>query len=215
MTLGNWFSPFSRRHVFAAVVTSLKTISPAVSCDSAPLVRTVRCRTVATTLSLGFDVRRWSQCSGGEVVERQQPVAVLDQAGDRPLVFGSILRGKGRNRRFGRGTIRRCPDLAQIGLDRGLHGLGHLVEHVGRLVHCAALMPRRRADLLERLPEARRDIASCKFGRDRQAARLQVWTRYHKFWTKRSYRPGLAAVWSNHQRRMAEAKGAGSRSSPI
>ena len=26
-TLGNWFSPFSRRHVFAAAVTSLNTIS--------------------------------------------------------------------------------------------------------------------------------------------------------------------------------------------
>ena len=37
---------------------SLKTISPAVSCYSAPLVRTVRCRTVANTLSIGFAVRR-------------------------------------------------------------------------------------------------------------------------------------------------------------
>ena len=30
-TLGNWFSPFSRRQVFAAAVTSLNTISLAVS----------------------------------------------------------------------------------------------------------------------------------------------------------------------------------------
>ena len=57
-TLGNWFSPFSRRQVFAAAMTSLNIMSRAVSCDSAPLVRTVRCRTVANTLSIGFDVRR-------------------------------------------------------------------------------------------------------------------------------------------------------------
>ena len=31
----------------------------------APLVRTVRCRKVPNMLSIGFDVRRWSQCSVG------------------------------------------------------------------------------------------------------------------------------------------------------
>jgi hypothetical protein len=30
------------------------------------LVRTVRCRTVTNPLSIGFDVRRWSQCSAGK-----------------------------------------------------------------------------------------------------------------------------------------------------
>src|ERR671912_303494 len=58
MTLGNWFSPLSLRQVLAAAMTSLNTISRAVACDSAPLVRTVRCRTVANTLSIGFAVRR-------------------------------------------------------------------------------------------------------------------------------------------------------------
>src|SRR4028118_1365921 len=58
MTLGNWFSPFSRRQVLAAAMTSLNTISRAVSRDRAPLVRTVRCRTAAKTLSTGLDVRR-------------------------------------------------------------------------------------------------------------------------------------------------------------
>ena len=57
-TLGNWFSPFSRCQVLAAAITSLNTISRAVSCDSAPFVRTVRCLTVANTLSIGLDVRR-------------------------------------------------------------------------------------------------------------------------------------------------------------
>ena len=55
-TLGNWFSPFDRRQVFAASATSLKTILFAVFCDSDPFVRTVRWRTVAETLSIGVEV---------------------------------------------------------------------------------------------------------------------------------------------------------------
>jgi len=52
-TLGNWFPPFSRCQVLAAAMTSINTMNRAVSCDSAPLVCTVRCRTVANTLSIG------------------------------------------------------------------------------------------------------------------------------------------------------------------
>ena len=56
---GNWFSPFSLRQVFEAAITSLKTISRAVDGDySDALVLTVLCRTVANTLSMGFEVRR-------------------------------------------------------------------------------------------------------------------------------------------------------------
>jgi len=58
MTLGNRASPFSRRQVLAAAITSLNTISRAVSWDSAPLAWMVRCRTVANTLSTGLAVRR-------------------------------------------------------------------------------------------------------------------------------------------------------------
>jgi hypothetical protein len=65
-TLGNWFSPFSLRQVFEAAMMSLKTMRRAVVGDSAPLVRTVLCLTVAKTLSIGFEVRRWSQCSAGK-----------------------------------------------------------------------------------------------------------------------------------------------------
>src|ERR1700674_3494681 len=35
-TFGNWFSPFNRRHVFAAALTSLNTVSLAVLADRAP-----------------------------------------------------------------------------------------------------------------------------------------------------------------------------------
>ena len=47
MTRGNWFVPLSLRHFFEAALTKVKTISLAVFCDNAPLVRTVRWRTVA------------------------------------------------------------------------------------------------------------------------------------------------------------------------
>ena len=53
-SFGNWFSPFSLRQLFAAAITSLNTISLAVVGERAPLVRTVRCRTVAKTLSIGL-----------------------------------------------------------------------------------------------------------------------------------------------------------------
>ena len=41
-----------------------------------PFVLTVRCRTVANTLSIGFDVRRWSQCSAGP--PKQATICFLD-----------------------------------------------------------------------------------------------------------------------------------------
>ena len=58
--------PFSRRQVFAAAQSSLNTINLAVVDDNEPFVRTVLCRTVANTLSMGFVVRKWSQCSAGK-----------------------------------------------------------------------------------------------------------------------------------------------------
>jgi hypothetical protein len=51
--------PFSRRRqVFEAAHSSLNTINLAVVDDNEPFVRTVLCRTVATTLSMGFVVRK-------------------------------------------------------------------------------------------------------------------------------------------------------------
>ena len=44
-----------------AAISSLNTVRRAVSCDSAPFMRMVRCLTVANTLSIGFEVRKWSQ----------------------------------------------------------------------------------------------------------------------------------------------------------
>ena len=111
---------------------------------------------------------------GREVVERQQRVAVLDEAGDRLVILGAILVGERGHRGLGRGAIGRRPDLAQVGFGRGLDGLGHLVHDVDGFVDCAALAPGRWPDLLDCFPEAKCAIAGGQLGGDRQAARFQV-----------------------------------------
>jgi hypothetical protein len=61
--------------------------------DRAPFVRTVRCRTVANTLSIGFDVR----VLGWEVKEgEQRRFAILRQAGDRLLSAACCRAGRWR-----------------------------------------------------------------------------------------------------------------------
>ena len=56
-----------------------------------PLVLVVLRRTVAKVLSMGLVVRMCFQCSlGREVVEGEQHVAVLGQAGHRFVVLGAI-----------------------------------------------------------------------------------------------------------------------------
>src|SRR5215218_7322286 len=135
-TFGNWVSPLSRLQPLAAAMMSLNTISLAVVGESAPLVRTVRCRTVANTL----DRVCRSQVVpvlGGQVVEGEQGVAILRQALGRPRVLGAVLLGKDVHRRLGRSTSGRTMDLAQVRLHGPLDGSRHLVENVGGLVHDA------------------------------------------------------------------------------
>jgi hypothetical protein len=57
---------FSRRQVLDAAMTQLQDHQAGGVGDSDPLVRTVLCRTVAKTLSMGLDARKWSQCSAGK-----------------------------------------------------------------------------------------------------------------------------------------------------
>src|SRR5712672_2398268 len=142
-TFGNWFSPFNRRQVFAAAVTSLNTMSLAVLVDRAPFVLTVRCRTVANTLSIGFDVRRWSQCSAGK--SKNASSASLGEYVDRSL---------------GRRTGRRAVNLAEVGPHVDLNRESNLVQDVGGLVDPTALVPAALEDLIDRLPEAERAVAN-------------------------------------------------------
>src|SRR5262249_42667765 len=63
-TFGNWFSLFNRRHVFAAALTSLNEFGGLRRENSLRPhgSMTHRCKQA----SIGFDARRWSQCSAGK-----------------------------------------------------------------------------------------------------------------------------------------------------
>ena len=153
---------------FRRKITSLKTMRRAVSCDNAPFMRTVRCLTVANTLSMGFVRAQVVPVIGGEVEERQQRRMIFDQAFDRLVGFGAYF-----SARMSRSPSPLLLDPAPARLRAGLCAL---VENVQRLVRPAALVARgRRQGAPSRAfqkPSAPSPTATS--GGDRQAARLQI-----------------------------------------
>src|SRR6056297_2405637 len=101
-------------------------MSFAIFCGSAPLVRTVRCRTVAKTLSM--EPTAQMRVFRRVVVEGEQRLAVLAQACHRLFVFGTVFLGEGVHGGFRSGAGFSLPDLVQIGLYLRLHGLRELVQ---------------------------------------------------------------------------------------
>src|ERR1700753_2701557 len=87
MSFGNWLWPSRRRQLLSAASASLKIMASAVLLERHPLERTVRWRIVANELSMTLVVRRCFQCFGGEVVEGEQRLTILDQAFDGLIVF--------------------------------------------------------------------------------------------------------------------------------
>lgn len=63
---------------------------------------------------------------------------------------------------------------AQDLLSRGLEGLGHLVQDVGRLVNPTPLLPRRRVDLPKRGLEAEGSVADGKLQGSREPPLLEI-----------------------------------------
>ena len=96
-----------------------------VSCDSAPFIRTVRCRTVAKALSIGL-MSETCPVLGRKIEERQQRVAVLEQAIDGLVVFGRIFLGEDCHRGVGGRAALGKPDFAQIPMRVGLTDFGSL-----------------------------------------------------------------------------------------
>jgi hypothetical protein len=90
ISFGNWLWPSRRRQFFSAVWASLKIMASAVRFERHPFDRTVRWRTVAKVLSMGFVVRKCFPMLGGEVVEGEQRLMILDQALDRLVVFDAV-----------------------------------------------------------------------------------------------------------------------------
>src|SRR5690606_1408649 len=82
-----------------------------------------------------------------EVVERQELVSILLEAVAGCLVLGLVLLQEvveGFRSRF---TGLRHPDFLESGLGLRLNALGHLVQHIRRFMHPAALLPCSREDL--------------------------------------------------------------------
>ena len=165
MTIGKRFSPFSRRQAFDGAITSLKTINRAVFCGRAPFVLTVRCRTVAKTLSMGFQVRKWFQCLAGKSKKAQERVTVFSQAFDGLEIFGAVLLGEDRDGRFCARPFRRDLHLAPVRLHVRLNRLRDPIEDVEEHVLPASLVARSGENLLERFPEAERSVADRDLGR--------------------------------------------------
>jgi hypothetical protein len=110
---------------------------------------------------------------GGEVEEGEQRLAILDQAGDGPIVLRRVLGREGGERRLGRRSVGRQPDLPQVLPSIGLQRLRQLVQNIDRLVDPTALVPGGREHLLQRFPEAERTVTDRQLGCDGQAAGLE------------------------------------------
>ena len=106
----------------------------------------------------------------GEIEERQQRTAILEQAIDRLVVFGRIFLGEDRHRGFGGRAVLGQPDFAQIPMGVGLNRLRQLVENVQTLVLPTPLVAGRGKRFLQGLPEAERAVADRNVRRDRPRA---------------------------------------------
>src|SRR6266481_4302750 len=73
-SFGNWLCPSSRRQLFCALSSNLKTIASAVLLDRQPFDRIVRWRTVAKVLSMGLVVRRCFQSAPLQLEQQIAPV---------------------------------------------------------------------------------------------------------------------------------------------
>src|SRR5215207_11367516 len=167
MIFGNWLWPLRRRHLFSAASVSLKIMASAVLFERHPFERTVRWRTVANELSMTLVVRRCFQCSAWEVVEGEQRIVILNQAIDRLVVFDAPGLDEGVEGRERVLLGLRHPDLLQRPLGFRLLALRQLVQHIGGLVHPAALAARLRPDLFNRLSESKRAIGDRELGAHR------------------------------------------------
>ena len=93
---------------------------------------------------------------GWKIVEREEDVLVFFQALAGLRVFVPIQTQKLIIEGQGILFCRRLIHLMDQRFGLGLQFLGQLIQNVGRLVYPAALMPRSRIDLFERLPEPHR-----------------------------------------------------------
>src|SRR5215831_10222241 len=134
--------------------------------------------------SARFDAARWRMCfqwgwwsagaSNAQQGSRKTPAApaVLRQATHRLVVLDGVGLDKGVE--SGVGVVLRLghPDVLESALGLRLLALRQHIEHVGRLVHPAALTAGLGPHLLDGLPEAERAVGNRELRPDHQPAPL-------------------------------------------
>lgn len=164
----------------------VKTISFAVFCESAPFVRTVLCRTVASEGASAIGPSAPPNALNGvrrsqmapvicrEVEESQQGVTILGQAIHAFFVFPLIFLTEQvhccRRFRSQRGML----DIIEIRLHGRGHLLGKTVQHILHLMNPAALVLRAAKCLVQCIPEPQGAIAHRDLGGDSQAPSLEI-----------------------------------------
>src|SRR5436190_10925074 len=118
---------------------SLNTIASPAARLPGPLVTLVRSRTVAKVDSI---VARLEvhPVFGGEVVEGQQLLGVIDDFRHRLWVLGAEQVRKRRDRLLGVLAVLGVADLRQGLARRRMRRLRQCVQYVGRLMHPVALL---------------------------------------------------------------------------
>ena len=108
--------------------------------------------------SIGFDVRRWSQCSAGKSKKASKASrSFVRQA----TAFSYLAPYLSANTSIAASAARagwRAVDFTKVCFHVGLDRAGDLVQHIGGLMDPTSLMPGAGKDLLDCLPEAERPV---------------------------------------------------------
>lgn len=111
---------------------------------------------------------------GRKVVKGQQGRPVLDQLVHRLGILGAEVAHKAVERLSGLGFGFGHPDLMEARLGLALNGFWQFIEHMGRLVHPAALAAGVWPDLVQGRPETQGAVTDRQLRRRLQTACLQV-----------------------------------------
>ncbi len=128
ISFGNWLCPSSDASFSGAPSISLNTIASAVLFERQPFERIVRWTHGGEgAFKIGFVVRKCIPVFGGEVVEREQRVAILRQAIDGLVVFGAVALDEGIQSHDGILLCLGHPDFLQRALGLRMQVLRQLV----------------------------------------------------------------------------------------
>jgi hypothetical protein len=137
----------------------LNTIASPVSLVPGPLVTLVLALTGENELSMGFVVRRWTQCSAGIVKEAQQPLGLAGDLGDGLGPLDAVVGREGVDGVLSVATVRGQDDLGQGPAGAGVDALGRRAKDIADHMDPASLLAGGGEDLPQRPPQPKRPVA--------------------------------------------------------